>query len=125
VTYHEDLLREDTVVRELRRLAALVSARLVAESLLGSTVRIKIRWSDFTTRTRQVRLPEPTDHPGIIADEAVALLERGDLHVENGVRLLGVGVAGLIAATFRPGRLFIPDGPPPSPQQDSGPLLLS
>lgn len=80
---------------------------------MGSTVRIKIRWSDFTTRTRQVRLPEPTDHPGIIADEAVALL------------LLRVGVAGLIAATFRPGRLFIPDGPPPSPQQDSGPLLLS
>lgn len=110
VTYPEDLLREEQVVRELRRLARLVSSRLVAESLLGSTVRIKVRWSDFTTRTRQVRLPEPTDHPALIADEAVALLDRGDLSVGGGVRLLGVGMAGLVAATFRPAHLFALNG---------------
>lgn len=106
VTYPEDLFREEQVVHELRRLATLVSSRLVSESLLGSTVRIKIRWSNFTTRTRQVKLPEPTDHPLLIADEAVALLDRGDLHVASGVRLLGVGVAGLVPATFRPEHLF-------------------
>jgi len=111
VTYPEDLFREEQVVGELRRLAALVSSRLVAERLLGSTVRIKIRWSNFTTRTRQVKLPEPTDHPGLIADEAVALLDRGELHVESGVRLLGVGVTGLVEATFRSAHLFASEGP--------------
>ncbi len=106
VTYPEDLVLEEQVVAEVRRLADLVASRLATECLLGSTVRIKIRWSNFTTRTRQVHLPEPTDHPLLIADEAVALLDRGDLQVESGIRLLGVGVADLVPATFRPVHLF-------------------
>ncbi len=110
VTYPEDLFREEDIARELRRLATTVAGRLVAEGLLAATVRIKIRWSDFTTRTRQVRLPEPTDHPVLIADEAVALLERGGVHAEVGVRLLGVGLAGLVPATFRPIHLFAAHG---------------
>jgi DNA polymerase-4 len=110
VTYPEDLFREEDVARELRRLAISVVTRLVEEGLLATTVRIKIRWADFTTRTRQARLPEPTDHPVLIADEAVALLERGGAHAEAGVRLLGVGLAGLVLTTFRPLHLFAAHG---------------
>jgi len=110
VTYPEDLFQEEDIARELGRLAGMVAARLVEEGLLASTVRIKIRWSDFTTRTRQVRLPEATDQPALIADEAVALLERGGIHTEAGVRLVGVGLAGLVPATFRPLRLFAAAG---------------
>ncbi len=108
VTYPEDLYGEEDIARELRQLAMAVATRLAEEALLATTVRIKIRWADFTTRTRQVRLPEPTDHPVLIADEAVALLRRGEIQAEVGVRLLGVGLAGLIAATFRPEHLFAP-----------------
>ncbi|MFH1609643.1 MAG: DNA polymerase IV [Candidatus Bipolaricaulota bacterium] len=110
VTFPEDLFREEDIARDLRRLATAVAARLVEEGVLATTVRIKIRWSDFTTRTRQVRLPEPTDHPVLIADEAVALLERGGVHAEVGVRLLGVGLAGIVPATFRPMHLFAAHG---------------
>jgi DNA polymerase-4 len=110
VTYPEDLFREEDVARELRRLAVSVATRLVEEGLLATTVRIKIRWADFTTRTRQARLPEPTDHPVLIADEAVALLERGGAQAEAGVRLLGVGLAGLVPTTFRPLHLFAAHG---------------
>jgi len=108
VTYPEDLFREEDIARELRQLAVAAASRLAEEGWLATTVRIKIRWADFTTRTRQVRLPEPTDHPVLIADEAVALLRRGEVHPEVGVRLLGVGLAGLVAATFRPAHLFVP-----------------
>ncbi|MBC7092510.1 DNA polymerase IV [Candidatus Bipolaricaulota bacterium] len=106
VTYPEDLYREEAIAQELRRLALAVAGRLAEEGLLATTVRVKIRWSDFTTRTRQVRLPEPTDHPVLIADEAVVLWRRGEGHGEKGVRLLGVGLAGLVPATFRPLHLF-------------------
>lgn len=107
VTYSQDLLEEGAVVSEVRRLAGLVAARLVEEGFLASTVGVKIRWANFTTRTRQVRLPEPTDHPMLISDAAVALLGRGEVHAEEGIRLLGVALAGLVRATFRPEHLFI------------------
>lgn len=110
ITYPEDLFQEDVIADEVRQLALAVANRLAEERLLASTVRIKIRWADFTTRTRQVRLPEPTDHPVLLADEAVALLDRGGVHAESGVRLLGVGLAGLVPATFRPEHLFAPSG---------------
>jgi DNA polymerase-4 len=108
VTYPEDLVQEEVIAGEVRQLAVALAGRLVEERLLATTVRVKIRWADFTTRTRQVQLPEPTDHPLLIADEAVALLSRGGLHAESGVRLLGVGLAGLVPATFRPEHLFAP-----------------
>ncbi|QAA76718.1 MAG: DNA polymerase IV [Candidatus Bipolaricaulis sibiricus] len=121
VTFADDLRDEEVIATELRRLASTVVERLAAEQLLATTVRVKIRWSDFTTRTRQVRLPEPTDHPAIIADAAVALLERGNVLAEGGVRLLGVGLAGLVAATFRPGHLFILSGQSREFPSTSGP----
>ncbi|HAZ31030.1 TPA: hypothetical protein DCY65_05645 [Candidatus Acetothermia bacterium] len=40
----------------------------------------------------------------------MALLERGGIHTEAGVRLVGVGLAGLVPATFRPLRLFAAAG---------------
>lgn len=111
-TFPQDLVREDDVEREVRRLADRVAARLGEEGMLASTVFIKIRWADFTTRTRQVRLPEPTDHPFLIADAAVGLLTRGGIEPEAGIRLLGVGLSGLVPATFRPTPLFAAAGLP-------------
>lgn len=111
-TFPQDLVREDDVEREVRRLADRVTARLGEEGMLASTVFVKIRWADFTTRTRQVRLPEPTDHPFLIADAAVGLLTRGGIEPEAGIRLLGVGLSGLVPATFRPTPLFAPAGLP-------------
>jgi len=39
-------------------------------------VRIKLRWSDFTTPTRQITLPHPTDQQPIIEDAATQLLRQ-------------------------------------------------
>jgi DNA polymerase-4 len=57
-------------------------------------VRLKIRWSDFTTHTRQVSLPQPTDQDGVIYQSALDLLQ--DIWTDGRpVRLIGVGATRL------------------------------
>lgn len=108
VTYPEDLYDQEAILSEVKRLAILVADRLRGEGLLARTVRLKVRWADFTTQTRQVRLPEPTDHPLLLAEAAISLLSRFPRE-DRGVRLLGVGVDGLVPADFRPLHLFAPE----------------
>ncbi|MBE9478990.1 MAG: hypothetical protein IMY80_03410, partial [Chloroflexi bacterium] len=57
-------------------------------------IRVKVRWPDFTTITRQVRLEQPTDRERIIFDESCKLLQ-GLWKKDQAVRLLGVGVSDL------------------------------
>ena len=60
----------------------------------GTTVRLKIRWPDFTTLTRQVTRPDATDDETVIRALALSLFERV-WGPGRAVRLLGVGVGGL------------------------------
>lgn len=106
VTYPEDLFDRPAIAHEIRRLALAVADRLHGENLLAQTVQIKVRFSDFRTCTRQTKLPEPTDHPLLLAAEAVGLLSRVQIPYGQGVRLLGVGAADLVPARFRPLPLF-------------------
>ena len=62
--------------------------------MAGTTVRIKLRWPDFTTLTRQVTLPQPTDQDEQIYRTALDLLGRVRAKGQA-VRLIGVGVSGL------------------------------
>jgi DNA polymerase-4 len=71
-----------------------VGARLREAGLAGSTVRLKLRWADFTTITRQTSLDQPTDQEGEIFRAAARLLE-GAWKAGRPVRLIGVAVAQL------------------------------
>jgi DNA polymerase-4 len=62
--------------------------------LQAATVKIKLRWSDFTTPTRQTTLPYPTDQQDTIQEVATQLLQQL-WQDQQPVRLLGVGVSGL------------------------------
>jgi len=106
VTYSYDLTDPVDVELEIRDLARLVADRLRAESLLCRTVRIKIRYPDFRTITRQVRLVVGTDAPGMIERLAVHLLHDRVSLDERGLRLIGVGVGLLSEATARQLPLF-------------------
>ncbi len=57
-------------------------------------MRIKLRWPDFTTLTRQTQLKQPTDIDDEIYRVALELF-RGVWRPGRAVRLLGVGVAEL------------------------------
>ena len=93
-TFHEDQDDIQYLLKVLRHLSDKVGSRLRKAELAGSVVQIKIRYSDFTTLTRQSSLKECTDLDQLIYDEAQALLLK-NLIKGRPVRLLGVGVTKL------------------------------
>jgi len=95
VTFARDLRDADQLHHKLRELSEQVGYRLRQDSLIGSTVRIKIRWNDFTTLTRQETLSQPTDQDGVIYQTALQLFDHLWLPEQRLVRLIGVGVSGL------------------------------
>ncbi|WP_375431557.1 DNA polymerase IV [uncultured Friedmanniella sp.] len=92
-TFETDLVSRDELGVILRRDARQVADRLSAAGLFARTVTIKVRRHDFSTLTRSRTLLSATDRVEVISSVAGSLLEALDL--TNGVRLLGVGVAGL------------------------------
>jgi len=92
-TYDTDLTDRRLMEGLVGRQAESVAKRLRSAGLSGRTVTLKVRLHDFTTLSRSTTLPSPTDRAATIAGLAKALL--ADLDVSGGVRLLGVGVAGL------------------------------
>ena len=93
-TFAEDIPVRSQMISELTNLAYRVSTEISKQHLVARTVKIKVRYSDFTTLTRSSTLMHPTDDPAIIADVAVSLLKSIE-HIQP-VRLLGVGVASLV-----------------------------
>jgi len=96
---HEITYTKDT--NDLGRLRSTISRQAVAigkslkkSNLRGATIKIKLRWSDFTTITRQSTLPSPTNDAKLIEETAYKLFRE---HWKNNqpVRLIGVGVSGL------------------------------
>jgi len=96
-TFTRDLKDAHRLHETLRELSEQVAHRLRQDSLTASTVRIKIRWSDFTTLTRQATLTQPTDLDGVICSTATSLFDHLWLPEQKLVRLMGVGVSGLSA----------------------------
>jgi len=96
VTFARDLSDDKSLAETLSSLAAQVGRRLRAADLAGTTVKIKLRWPDFTTLTRQITLPQPTDQDGEIYRTAAELLKK-NRQPGRAVRLIGVGVSGLQA----------------------------
>jgi DNA polymerase-4 len=93
-TFAVDIRDEKTLEKTLREQAADVARQLRKNDLVGRTVKLKIRWQDFTTLTRQTTLPTPTDSDDEIWRAAVKLMK--NVRKQNqAVRLVGVGVSGL------------------------------
>jgi DNA polymerase-4 len=93
-TFSKDVTDGAALRRTLQELSDSVGARLRESGLAGSTIRLKLRWADFTTITRQTALDQPTDQDGEIYRAAVLLLERA-WKAGRPVRLIGVAVARL------------------------------
>ncbi|MBN2001802.1 MAG: DNA polymerase IV [Anaerolineae bacterium] len=94
ITFAQDERDAATLRRVLSGLSEDVGRRLRHAELYGSTVKIKLRWSDFSTITRQITLPRPTNQDNDIYDAACELLAQARPHGKP-VRLIGVGVSGL------------------------------
>lgn len=93
-TFANDLTDEKDLARQMLSMSETVGRRLRKAGMAGKTIKIKLRWSDFTTITRQTRLAQPTDQDGEIFSAAQALFKAA-WKPGRPVRLLGVGVADL------------------------------
>jgi DNA polymerase-4 len=98
-TFAKDLVTHADLRPHLMRMADAVAARLRAGAVLGRTVTIKVRFSDFTTITRSITVHEPLDGARAIAIEAEQMLEK--LNATPGVRLLGVSLSQLVDGSVR------------------------
>ncbi|WP_088280958.1 DNA polymerase IV [Kineosporia sp. A_224] len=132
---HEQTFATDVTDKRLLRdhllvMVGKVVRRLVAEKLTARTVVLKTRTHDFATHTRSTTLPHPTDDERLVRRCALTLLD--GLDAADGVRLLGVGVAGL--STFAQADLLadiddaddvtpaVPDAPDADRADDTDPL---
>ena len=93
-TFAKDILQEEQLLETLAKLSARVSDQLQKKNLAGTTIKLKLRWSDFSTVTRQETIDASTNEAGVIYAVAKRLFE-GLWVAGNPVRLLGVGVSGL------------------------------
>ncbi len=71
-----------------------MARQLRKNELAGSTIKLKIRWPDFTTLTRQTTLGHRTDDEEEIEKAALELMN-SVRKPNQAVRLIGVGVSGL------------------------------
>lgn len=99
-TFSYDLRTTAELERVLLAQAERVASRLVRTERCGRRVTVKLKYADFTQRTRQTRLAEPAADTDSVYEAACSLLPRFPA-IERGVRLSGVAVGELQA------------GPPP------------
>jgi DNA polymerase IV len=93
-TFDEDVTDETELKRTLCLLSEGVGRRLRRAELTAATIKIKLRWSDFETLTRQVTLEAATDQDSVIYATAQQLLT-AHWPVGKPVRLIGVGASNL------------------------------
>ena len=94
VTFSVDVRDDKILQKTIREQASSVALQLRKQELAGSTIKLKIRWPDFTTLTRQITLGHRTDQEDEIAKAAMELMN--SVRKSNqAVRLIGVGVSGL------------------------------
>lgn len=94
ITFSRDVRDDKLLEKTLHEQSGEVARQLRKNNLAGKTVKLKIRWPDFTTLTRQTTLNNPTDQEDEIAQAALALM-KSVRKPNQAVRLIGVGVSAL------------------------------
>ena len=94
ITFSKDVYDGKVLRESIHKQSGRVARTLQKRKLSAATIRVKIRWPDFTTLTRQTTLAQATDDPEVISETAWKLT-RKVWRTGKGVRLIGVGVSGL------------------------------
>jgi DNA polymerase-4 len=94
-TFERDIVDRAWLHGELRRQSAEVAAALQKRGEVARTVTTKLRYADFSIRSRSTSLDHGIDDPDEIGDLACRLLDRGLRDRPGALRLVGVGVSGL------------------------------
>lgn len=96
-TFSRDIYERQNLLETLHGHSSQVSQRLKSAQRFGATVKLKIRWPDFTSLTRQMTISQPTQDAEQIYKAAVLLFDQV-WKQGQAVRLIGVGVSSLTPA---------------------------
>lgn len=94
-TFARDVSDRQMLLDAVQRQSEQVARRVRKHGVQFTTVKIKLRWPDFTTITRQTTMSQPTDDGAWIYRLAEGLLLK-EWRPGKAVRLIGVGVSGLV-----------------------------
>jgi DNA polymerase IV len=93
-TFARDVKEPERLYEELRRMAERLSAHLRRDGQSARTVTTKLRYADFSIRTRSLTLDVAVDDAETIGDLACRLLDRALADRPGALRLVGVGLKG-------------------------------
>lgn len=93
-TFERNVSDEEALKQTLRDQVRTVCKQLSKEGVCGTAVKLKIRWPDFVTVTRQLSVASATADEAVLWPLAVRLFEQV-WPAGQPVRLLGFGVSGL------------------------------
>ncbi len=99
-TFLKDTDDRPTLRSCLREQADEIAAKLQKRHLSAFTVQVKLRYGDFTTLSRQTSMEDPVTSSADIYRLACWLLAREKL-VHRPIRLIGIGVSGLVESPAR------------------------
>jgi DNA polymerase-4 len=94
-TFERDVADRARLHGGLRRMAEELAGGLRRRGLSARTVTTKLRYPDFSIRSRSTTLPAGTDDGDTIGELACRLLDRALRDRPGALRLVGVGVSGL------------------------------
>ena len=94
-TFERDLTDRGQLHAELRRMADEVADHLQQTGRTARTVTTKVRYTDFSIRSRSTSLRVGIDDAEQIGELACGLLDRALADRPGALRLVGVGVSGL------------------------------
>jgi DNA polymerase-4 len=94
-TFETDVAERERLHDELRRMADALARQLRADGKTARTITAKLRYADFSIRSRSTSLSVGTDDGDEIAELACGLLDRALAARPGALRLVGVGLSGL------------------------------
>jgi DNA polymerase IV len=91
-TFDVDTSDDTTLRKTLLHQAEKIASELRHEKFAAKTIALKLRYSDFSTITRQTTLKEPTQSETVIYDHSLSLMESERFASEK-IRLIGISVS--------------------------------
>ncbi len=95
-TFFTDLETDEELEAALMKLSVSVGRTMRRSGLQARTIAVKLRDSDFTTRSRERTLPEPVETDGAVFTIACELLKELRHRRRTRARLLGVGLKNFV-----------------------------
>jgi len=94
ITFSKDIRDYEVLIQTLNRLSEKICVRLKHSNRTGTTIKMKLRWGDYTTFSRQRTLSAATDNPSEVFEQVKHLFEENWIQ-GKAVRLIGVGISGI------------------------------